>query len=77
MNNLTRREQAILEEYELPEDKLFKAEREMVAKSQGSRKGSKTRRAQVINEDLVKKALRGSGLEKWKGCQIIDMNPGR
>lgn len=44
---------------------------------QGRRGRLKTRRAQVINEKLVKEALKGVGLEEWEGCQIIDMNPGR
>ena len=66
-----------MEDYSLPEGKEFTAEREMVDGLQGRCGRTKPRRAQVINESLVREALEGIGLEQWKGCQIIDMNPGR
>lgn len=73
----TKREIAAREqECEIPEDKQFKDLRDMTAQLLGGFVRSKTRRAQIINEELVRKILVREDWSGWRGCQIVDMNPG-
>ena len=75
----TKRELAAIgkgQEYEIPEHKKFKELREETSHLLGGFIRSKTRRAQIINEELVREILVREDWSGWRGCQIVDMNPG-
>jgi len=78
--NYTKRELAAAatqgQEYEIPENKKFKDLREETSNLLAGFVRSKTRRAQVINEELVREILVREDWSGWRGCQIVDMNPG-
>ncbi|KAF8423860.1 hypothetical protein EV426DRAFT_717279 [Tirmania nivea] len=77
-NYYTKRELAALQaqEYEIPKNKKFKDLREEISHLLGGFTRSKTRRAQIINEELVREILGREDWSEWRGCQIVDMNPG-
>ena len=77
-NSSTKREIAAAQgqEYEIPENKKFKNLREEVSRALSGYNRSKTKRAQIINEEMVREILVKEDWSGWRGCQIVDMNPG-
>lgn len=77
-NQYTKRELAAIQgqEFEIPNNKKFKDLREETSRLLATFVRSKTRRAQIINEELVREILVKEDWSGWRGCQIVDMNPG-
>ncbi|KAF8465936.1 hypothetical protein BDZ91DRAFT_214242 [Kalaharituber pfeilii] len=58
-------------------EKQFTDQRRLVHKLQEKAAKTRYRRAQPLNETMMRQALdRVSDLHLWEGCQLIEMNPG-
>ncbi|KAF8444302.1 hypothetical protein BGX38DRAFT_1198032 [Terfezia claveryi] len=78
LSSYTKREIAARQgqEHEIPKNKIFTDLRQEASHLLATYVRSKTRRAQIINEELVREILVREDWSGWHGCQIVDMNPG-